>query len=113
MGFSTVSSGTAGCCVCEAREVVQLEVGGFENKDLYKITPLFDIEVVDLDKICEAEGVKKPYMPEDHTPFFHLFYGKKINGLRYPSVKDQSKYNIIFFPDWFKEYRSAFKKEKQ
>lgn len=108
-----ISIGTGASYFCESLPTAILEVGGnIENEDVYIVTLKSDIEIIDMDSICKSEGVTKPYITEERSEIWHKFYGKKVNGLRYESSKSPSDYNIVIFPDWFKEFKNIVVVEK-
>lgn len=110
---TAVLCGTGNVCFSLSLATVRKEVGkDLEGEETYKITLKSDIEVVDIDSICRAEGVGKPYITEERTEFWHRFYGRGVNGLRYPSAKNTEDYNIVIFPDNFPRYRDVFLAEK-
>jgi len=105
--------GTASTIACKTTEIALLESHlNLLGADVYKITFKSNVELVDMDSICKAEGVNKPYT-KGRTEIWQKFYGKKIKGLRYESSKDFSVYNIVIFRDWFKDFESVVKVEKQ
>lgn len=109
---TAIHVGTGATCYCEAIPTAILEVNNkLEDKDIWKITLKSDIELIDMDSICKAEGVSKPYAAE-RTEIWHNFYGKKVNGLRYESSKNPTDYNIVIFPDWFKKIKEVVDVEK-
>ena len=82
---TAVLVGTGATYYCESMPIAILEVNNkLEDKDIWRVTLKSNIEVIDMDFICKAEGVPKPYTAE-RTEIWHKFYGKKINGLRYES----------------------------
>jgi len=95
---------TGATCYSNTPVTACLEVGDLKDKDLYKIILKSNIEVVDLDSICKAEGINKPYMPKDHTPFFHKLYGKHIKAFSFESAQNSNDYNLVLYNDWFKEF---------
>ncbi|MDP8253163.1 MAG: hypothetical protein P9X27_02055 [Candidatus Kaelpia aquatica] len=111
MGRETVA-GTGATCFVSVQSVIPEEVVDFESKDCYKITLKEDIEIVDMDSICREKRISKPYMTEERHPVFQLFYGKKINGLKYESAKDPKAYCYVIYNDWFKKFRSIVTVEK-
>lgn len=99
--------GTGANYFCESLPTAIQEVGGdVEGKDVYMITLKSSIEIIDMDSICKAEGISKPYISEERSEIWNKFYGKKVNGLRYESSKNPADYNIVIFPDWFKEFKN-------
>ncbi len=109
----TVTAGTGADYFCEAIDTSVFEASGnLNDKDVYAVILKSDIELIDIDAICKAEGVSKPYMPEERTAVWHKFYGKKIKGLRVESAKDHSHYNIVIFPDWFLEFKKLVEKKQ-
>lgn len=99
--------GTGANYFCESLPTAIQEVGGdVEGKDVYTIILKSDIEIIDMDSVCKAEGVSKPYISEERSAIWDKFYGKKVNGLRYESSKNYADYNIVIFPDWFKEFKN-------
>ncbi len=103
-----ISVGTGASYFCEFLPTAISEVGGnIEGKDVYIMTLKSDIEIIDVDSICKAEGVNKPYISEERSEIWHKFYGKRVNGLRYESSKSPTDYNIVIFPDWFKEFKNV------
>lgn len=91
---------------------VALQESYAENPVGYKVTLNTDIEAVDMDLVCAAEGVVKPYTTEDRDGIWHEFYGRKIKALRYESLKDNKQYNLVMFPDWIKDFKNIFTIER-
>lgn len=87
------------------------EADNADIKDQYKITLLEDIELTDMDSICKARRVPKPYMTKDWHPVFDLFYGQQIKGLRCESAEDQSDYTFVIYHKWFPEFEKIIKTE--
>jgi len=114
LGMGTaISVGTGTSCFCESLATAKLEVGGhLQDKQAYEIILKSDITIVDMDSICRAEGINKPYITEERTEICHKFYGKKVKGLRYESSKNTKEYNIVIFPDWFPEFKSIVEVKK-
>lgn len=109
----SIPVGTGANCYCESLPTAILEVGGkVKNQDIYMITLKSDIEVVDMDSICRAEGISKP-ITKERNEIWHRFYGKKVRGLRFKSSKNPNDYNIIIFPDWFREFKDIVEVEKK
>lgn len=79
---------------------------------VYKMISNANIDAIDMDSICAAEGVPKPYITEDRDGVWHEFYGRKIKALRYESVKDNTQYNLVMFPDWIENFQSIFTIER-
>jgi hypothetical protein len=105
--------GTGSTYFCETIPTACLEVGSTQKKDLYKITLKKDIELINIDSICESIGVDKPYITEERHPFFHKFYGiKKVNGVYLESAKNPIHHNYVIFLDKFPEFRNIVEKEK-
>jgi hypothetical protein len=110
---TAILCGTGNLCFSPSVVTAQRETGSnMDGKEMYKITLQADISVVDIESICEAEKVAKPYIPEEQTELWHKFYGRGVNGLRYPSAKNHNDYNIVIFPDHFSDYRKVFLAEK-
>ena len=108
---TAIIAGTGSNCLCTTVHTARLEIGPDQtNRETYMITLESDIEIVDMDSICEAEGISEPHTGE-RTEIWHKFYGKKIKGLRYRSSKNPNDYNIVIFPDWFEEFNSIVKIE--
>jgi len=99
-----LTAGTGATCYSFTLETSFKETSEMTEKDVYRVTLLKDIELVDLDSICKKQGIAKPYMPEERTDFFDQFYGKHIKGLRFESAKHPSGYNVVIFNDWFKDF---------
>ena len=107
-----IITGTGSTSLCTTVRTARLEIGSdWVNRETYKITLISDIEIVDMDSICEAERIYERHTGE-RTGIWHEFYGKKIKGLRYRSSKNPDDYNIVIFPDWFKEFHNIVKVEK-
>lgn len=102
---------TGATCYSNTPITACLEVGDLTGREMYQITLKSDIEAVDLDSICMAEGISKPYMPKDHTPFFHKLYGKHIKAFRFESAQNSNDYNVVIYNDWFKEFPNLVDKE--
>ncbi len=107
-----VAMGTGALCFSFSLGVSRLETKEKEIKDEYEITLNSDIEVHDLDSICEEQGVKKPYMSYLKEGDFTEFYGKRIKSLRYESKQDPQGYNVVIFHDWFPEFTSLVSLKK-
>jgi len=105
-----VLAGTGTNCFCESLPAAILEAGGsLDDKDVYELIIKLDFDVVDMDSVCKAEGVGKPYITAERKEIWHKFYGRRIKGLRFESSKDYKVYNIVIFPDWFKEFKDYVK----
>lgn len=105
--------GTGNLCFSPSIVTAQKETGSdMDGRETYKITLQADISVVDIESICKAAKVEKPYITEEQTEFWHKFYGRGVNGLRYPSAKNYEDYNIVIFPDNFSDYQKIFLTEK-
>ena len=105
--------GTGNLCFSPSVVTAQKKAGNnMDGREMYKVTLQADISVVDIDSICKAENVEEPYITEEQTEFWHKFYGRGVNGLRYPSAKEHDDYNIVIFPDNFSGYRNIFLAEK-
>ncbi len=108
---TAIITGTGSTSLCTTVRTARLEIGSdWINRETYMITLKSNIEIVDMDSICKAEGISKPYI-SDRTKIWHKFYGKKIKGLRYRSSKNPNDCNIVIFPDWFKEFNNIVKVE--
>lgn len=108
-----ISIGTGANYFCVSLPTAIQEVGGdTKDKEVYMITLKLDIEIIDMNSICKAEGISKPYITEERAGIWHKFYGKKVNGLRYESSKNPADYNVVIFPDWFKEFKNIVVVEK-
>jgi hypothetical protein len=75
-----------------------LEEGGLEGRDVHKITLKETIKVINIDSICEAEGIDKASCKE-RTLAWHQFYGKGIKALCYPSSKNERYHHIAIYYD--------------
>lgn len=101
-----ISAGTGSTYFCEVINVARAEVSNPEKRDAYKVTLKSDIEVIDIDHICIAEGVGKPYISEVRHPIFHQFYGKNgVMGVYLESAKDYKFHNLVIFIDKFPKFR--------
>lgn len=112
LGTATLC-GTGNICFSPSIATAKKETGdNMDGREMYKITLQTDTSVVDIESVCKAEKIEKPYIFEEQTEFWHKFYGRGVNGLRYPSAKNYDDYNIVIFPDNFLDYRQIFLVEK-
>ncbi|MBI3316445.1 MAG: hypothetical protein HYZ85_00375 [Candidatus Omnitrophica bacterium] len=106
-----IGVGTASTCVTYKVHVA-LQESDAKNKVLWKLTLKTSIDAIDMDSICAAEGVPKPYINEDREGIWKKFYGKHIKALRYESFEDKNEYNAVMFPDWIEDFQNTFLKER-
>lgn len=103
--------GTGNICVAH-NYYVAVQESDAKNPVGYKLTLNTQIDAVDMDSICSAEGVSKPYITEDRDGIWHEFYGKRVKALRYESLKNKGEYNLVLFPDWIPNFNSIFVVER-
>ncbi len=105
------STGTASTCVAYRKDVAVVESTA-ENKVLYKLTFHGSIYAVDMDLICAAVGIPKPYMTANHSGSWQEFYGKMVQAVHHESFKCKTHYCLNFFPDRIPNFKSLFTIEK-
>jgi len=107
----TIFTGTAATCVAYDWSVAYKESKA-TNKVICKLTLNANINAVDMDSICAAEEISKPYMIADHDGAWQHFYGKEVQAVHYESLEDKTRYNLTLFPDWIPNFKSLFTEEK-
>ncbi len=109
----SIHIGTGSTCFCQSINTAKKETGeNLGGKEIYRITLTYDIEVVDIDSICKAEEISKPYITEERKEFWHNFYGKKVKGLIHESSKNPRDYNLVIFQDLFQTFKELVAVEK-
>ena len=105
-------AGTGATYFARSRSTAEKEVEDLKGKVIWKITVQRAIELPDLDEVCRAQGISKPYMTETREPLLHQFYGKRIKGLICESRKDENGYTVVIFNDWFPDFPGYVQREK-
>lgn len=103
--------GTGNICVAYGY-CIAVQESDAKNPVVYKLTLNRCVDAIDMDSICAAGGVLKPYITEDREGIWHEFYGKNVKALRYESLKNSKEYNLVMFPDWIENFESIFTVER-
>lgn len=110
LGVRQTRVSSASTCVTYKAHVAFQESDA-KNKVLWKLTLKTSVDAVDMDSICAAEGILKPYITEDQEGVWKQWYGMHIKALRYESLKDKNEYNVVMFPDWIENFKYMFSVE--
>lgn len=113
-----LASGTGAVCMSLKVATPFREVSNAQNMDLYKLTLKKDIQVVDLELICNALRIHTPLSKKRH-PVYHKFYETHIRGIKFKTFQFGytlhhaiEEENIIIYTDWFKEFKDIINVEK-
>ncbi len=97
--------GTSAVCLSFTPATALLEIGGNNAaSDTFEIILKEDIKIINMDSICEAENVSKPYITDERSEVWHQFYGRGVTGLKHESAKNPKDYNLVVFPDNFPKF---------
>jgi len=99
--WGPIATNSGNCCMITTAQGAFAETRGLEDRKLYEIVVIKPIDrILDLDKVCEEQGIERQYLHVYETPdgrdrdrekeLFKL-YGKQIREKRINGVKYRSR----------------------